>query len=342
MIYDPSTYTYNGMIVPMEFWKPITQEMVPNIMPIYWVSNIGNVYNAHLNRYFIRNNVQPDKYVRLCFKSINGGFIYESVHRLVCMAFNGMPLEPNMEVDHVNCIKSCNYELNLEWVTSQENKLRAVKNNLHHIGEDYYKAILTNDEVKEICIMLTNGVPVKEIAYIMEEKIKPRIYPGGLKSLIYSILYRESWKSVSMDFVFHDYNRINFTESEVNDICNMLEIGMSYDDILESLGLYSDDKHHMDRLKNTISNIRNGRIYKDISRKFDIDKSKKRTLTDTELEFACESIAKGTPAVEILLNMERGNLKPVRQAVHDIARGSCFKDKVNYYKTKLEGSTTIP
>ena len=35
----------------MEFWKPITQEMVPNIMPRYWVSNVGNVYNSQTRKY---------------------------------------------------------------------------------------------------------------------------------------------------------------------------------------------------------------------------------------------------------------------------------------------------
>lgn len=170
MIYDINNYTYNGFIVPMEIWRPITQEMVPNIKPIYWISNIGNVYNSEDKRFFTRTNIQPNKYIRLSFKSIDGGNVYESDHRLVCMAFNGMPASKDMEVDHINCIKSCSYEENLEWVSSSENKLRAVANNLHHTGENYYKAILTNDEAREICIMLSNAVPIKEIAAIMEEK----------------------------------------------------------------------------------------------------------------------------------------------------------------------------
>lgn len=343
MIYDPSTYTYNGMIVPMEFWKPITHEMVPNIKPIYWVSNIGNVYNTETNRFFTRNNLDPNKYIRLGFVSINGGFVYESLHRLVCMAFNGMPENDKMEVDHKNCIKYCNYEDNLEWVTSSENKLRAVYNNRHYIGEDYYKAILTNDDVKQIYEMLSQGMPIKEIASIMEERIKPRIYPGGLKSIIYSILYGECWKSISMDFKFADYNRIYFTESEVNTICNLLEQGLSYDDILKNIDKYDYyDTNHNNKMKNTISNIAHGRIYKNISCNYSINIKKKQTLTNDELDFVCRSIAKNIDPKNVLSNMERGNQKHIRQAVFDIARGVCHKSKVNYYRSQLEGSTTIP
>lgn len=112
---------------------------------------------------------------------------------------------------------------------------------------------------------------------------------------------------------------------------------------MRKIGRYDEsDSYRNDRLKNTISNIRNGRIYKDISCKHSINKDKKRTLTDDELDYACKSIANGIDPAEILSNMDRGNLRPVRQAVHDIARGSCHKEKVKYYKTQLEGSTTIP
>ena len=342
MIYDLSSYTYNGNDIPMEFWKPITNEMVPNIKPIYWISNIGNVYNAETGKYFTRTNLSSDKYIRLSFVSIDGSPCYESLHRLVCMAFNSMPPTKSHEVDHINCDKSCSYEGNLEWVSSSENKLRAISNNLYSIGENYYKAILTNDDVEIICQMLSQGIEISKIASYMEEYIKPRVYPGGLKSLIYSILYRETWKSVSYKYQFHDYNRINFTEDEIHSICKLLEDGTRYDDILKIIGRWSDNKSENDNLKNTISRLRYGHIYTDISSKYNINKLPKRSLTDDEREYVCKCIAEGMHPKVILDTMSRGNEKPVRQSVFDIYRGTCFKDKVDYYKSKLESSTTIP
>lgn len=58
MIYDPTTYTYNGLFIPMEVWKPITQEMVPGVKPIYWISNIGNIYNSESRKYFNKTPIK--------------------------------------------------------------------------------------------------------------------------------------------------------------------------------------------------------------------------------------------------------------------------------------------
>ena len=146
MTYDLKNYFYNGFIIPMEIWRPITSEMVPNVKLVYWISNLGNVYNAETNSYF-NQTIYPDRYVNITLYTQDNKKINALVHRLVCMAFHGIPTSDKYQVDHINGDKSCNFEGNTEWVTPQENTIRAIEAGLKDVGEDVYRAVFTNDEV---------------------------------------------------------------------------------------------------------------------------------------------------------------------------------------------------
>ena len=128
MTYDINKYLYNGLIVPIEFWKPITDEMVPGIKPIYYISNIGNIYNSERDLYFNIDLSKCKRYVSVSLRLINKKQISIHLHRLVCMAFNGMPNNEKYTVDHKNFDKLCNCENNLEWVSLLENYRRAYNN----------------------------------------------------------------------------------------------------------------------------------------------------------------------------------------------------------------------
>ena len=45
------------------------------------------------------------------------------VHRLICMAFHGLPSLSKMQVNHIDGNRGNNMPSNLEWVTSSQNKL---------------------------------------------------------------------------------------------------------------------------------------------------------------------------------------------------------------------------
>ena len=129
MTYNPKNYTYDGLIVAMEFWKDITDEMVPGIKPIYKISSLGNVYNVKTSKYF-NLNTKKFRYMRVTLTLLDNTQVHVDLHRLVCMAFHGMPIYPYNVVDHINCDKKCNYAGNLEWVTKEENYRRALLNGL--------------------------------------------------------------------------------------------------------------------------------------------------------------------------------------------------------------------
>ena len=264
MIYRLEDYYYNGYIVPMEFWKPITDEMVPGVKPIYYISNIGNIYNSELGRYS-SSSIKPNDYIRVILRSIDGKQISTTIHRLVCLAFKGLPPNPGDEVDHINCDRTCSFEGNLEYVSKKENNRRAVANDRLHVGEDNYRAILTNDEVREICEMLSQGVNINEICSIMENKILPRKYAGGLSSIIYQILKKHIWKSISKNYSFHDYSMRHLSDEQIHLVCKSLEEKRSYDYIIDNVLQLNCDMHKRERLKETFYNIKRRKSFTDVS-----------------------------------------------------------------------------
>lgn len=54
------------------------------------------------------------------------------VHRLVCLAFHGLPEDPGLEVCHVNGSRKDNRASNLRWGTRSDNMQDAVRHGTHH------------------------------------------------------------------------------------------------------------------------------------------------------------------------------------------------------------------
>lgn len=55
------------------------------------------------------------------YRSVRHRYVDHLVHRVVCRAFNGLPPEGKLFVDHINRIKNDNRPENLHWVSSKEN-----------------------------------------------------------------------------------------------------------------------------------------------------------------------------------------------------------------------------
>jgi len=106
-----------------EIWKSI-----PGYENYYQVSNLGNVKS--LSRLVSNRNgnyatkercLKQLKHLKgylMVFLSKNNKMKGMTIHRLVAMAFLG---ESNLQVDHINGIKSDNCLSNLRYVTNREN-----------------------------------------------------------------------------------------------------------------------------------------------------------------------------------------------------------------------------
>lgn len=140
-----------------EIWRDIE-----NYESYYQISNYGRVKS--LDRIIIRSDNKKQFVKSRIMKSFltkqyywrvslrkNGTIKKYNVHRLVAQAFiKNSKNKP--EVNHKNGIKFDNYFKNLEWATSSENTIHAVKTGLQKAckGEACYITKLTTQQVKEI------------------------------------------------------------------------------------------------------------------------------------------------------------------------------------------------
>lgn len=149
-------------VIGYEGWYEVSnQGRVKRIMARYR-NRKGGILVNFVNRGYSKVGLCRNKHEK-CF----------SVHRLVLMAFIGLPQE-KQECNHKNGIKTDNRPENLEWVTKSENKFHSyrVLGAQTLKGELHGQAKLTDMKVMEIKQFLLEGVKTqKQLADIY--KIDP-------------------------------------------------------------------------------------------------------------------------------------------------------------------------
>ena len=102
----------------MEQWKEYNKN--------YLISNTGKVISRTTGK--LKATKEHNGYLYISY-SLDGTNKMKTIHRMVAETF--IPNPNNLrEVDHKNCDKHDNRVENLEWVSSSENKLRAIKNGI--------------------------------------------------------------------------------------------------------------------------------------------------------------------------------------------------------------------
>ena len=176
-----------------EVWKDVA-----GYEGVYQVSNLGRVrsvdrtvqYSDGRKGIYKGKTLKPSKskkrrnylYVTL---SYNQKTMYKSVHRLVAETFIENTGNKS-EVNHIDGDKDNNKVSNLEWVTSKENSEHAVKNGLLPSGQDSYKAIFTNDQIRDMRKEYKGGLRLTDLA----KKFRVDI------STMHAILSYKSYKNV--------------------------------------------------------------------------------------------------------------------------------------------------
>lgn len=186
-----------------EIWMPIK-----NYEGLYEVSNLGNVKS--LNR-LVENSGNAGSLNRLVkyyqpireriLKPImnTGGYYGIILHKngkpemfrvggLVLAAFI-KPKNKNLQVNHINGIKSDNRLVNLEWCTPSENMIHAYKNKLmiSPCGSKHYNSKINENDVLDIIKLHNSG--------LLKNTEIAKMYNMS-KSNIGSIIKRKFWKHV--------------------------------------------------------------------------------------------------------------------------------------------------
>lgn len=167
----------------------------------YLISNDGLVYDTVKQRYMqsyqSRNGYW---YVRLDDNSFEYNPHHFAIHRLVGWEFSPETRNINMDINHIDGNKSNNRDINLEWVTRQNNIIHSVKTGLagkgDHNGELNSQAKLSNDQVHKICEALESvpGITSGNISEVVGFEVS--------KNQFAKIKERRNWTSISKDYKF--------------------------------------------------------------------------------------------------------------------------------------------
>lgn len=142
----------------------------------YQVSNYGRV------RSFITCNAHPNAPRILAQNVRQRGYVYchvgerhRSVHRLVAEAFipnpDGLP-----QVNHIDGNKRNNRADNLEWVSSQENTIHAVKTGLKRMSD------LTEATKKSVAMLNADGLVIRVFESAHEAARETGIHQSQISS----------------------------------------------------------------------------------------------------------------------------------------------------------------
>ena len=243
-------------------WKYITDLSCPNIIKNrYLISNNGLVYDSANNRY-VKIFTDEEGYYRFYYRNNDNKFKQAYIHRVVKIEYDGFDSDPEKnQIDHIYCDKSDNCPEHLEWVTKQENALRAIKNNRYH----QFDVKLSEDDVRFICGLLKQGKSYKYISDQLQNKFDQDI--SGMIGKIYRF---ERWKHISKDYIpFPELEKdpiippnAILNEEIVHDICQYLSNNNSISDTAK----YIQSKYNISTdLRNSIGFIKQGRTWKHIS-----------------------------------------------------------------------------
>lgn len=247
-----------------EQWKYITDLSLPNVIANkYLISNYGNIWDEEDSQP-VCTFKDDEGYNRVYLKTIFGSK-QSYLHRLVKIEFDGFDPDPmKNQIDHLDANKDHNYRWNLEWVTRQENTLRAIRNGQY----EQFKSILQDEDAELICQLLKQGKSYNEISDILYPK-----YKQNMVGIIGKIYRGERWRHISEKYVpFPELNKsitipsnAILTEETVRAICRLLESGIG---IAEAARRIEEEYSIPKKLENAVGLIKRHKTWNHISKDY--------------------------------------------------------------------------
>lgn len=197
-----------------ESWLPIT---ITGVKPFYYISSYGRVCSYARHNPIIMTPVMDEHgYLRVMLRMEGRDKgRYFMVHRLVLETFNPIPGYENLQVNHKNTIKTCNFYWNLEWMTCQENIIHAVNNRVFgQLGENNTNCIASDIQIENICKLWSDtNMTANQIA----------IEVGTTESVVRNVVAGASRKYISDKYNLQRRQSHPLTEEQIHMVCKIFE-----------------------------------------------------------------------------------------------------------------------
>jgi len=220
--------------------------------PGYYISETGTVYSTKTGEWRERKlQTSYRGYKMVEIRDSSNKPFFKSVHRIVANAFIPNP-ENKPQVNHIDGNKTNNDVCNLEWCTEAENTAHAIETGLRdYIGEGNPASTTTESQIRQACqLMQDANLSRTEISRIT----------GVWSDTLYKLRAGIAWSHVASEYNLTRPKRISakLSEDQVKTICELLNAGLPYSQITETTGVG----------KHTISKIKRGTTYLEISKKY--------------------------------------------------------------------------
>tara|TARA_Y100000296_G_C5163008_1_gene252946 strand:+ start:199 stop:879 length:681 start_codon:yes stop_codon:yes gene_type:complete len=213
----------------------------------YCVTPDGKVYSVQSERYLSLSDNYG--YKRATLRNEDGAKTFR-VHRLVAFAFLGIPVDPDMVVNHIDGDRSNNHVTNLEWCTQSGNVKHAHATGLVKDARRHSQRSLTDELVHKICRLIQDGSRNKDIVDMLN------VDKGRVAEIRNGSCYPDI--SCEYDFTKVPSSRRKLSTEKLTLVCEMLQDKRTYVEIKQATGCSSS----------TISRIRKRETGTHISNNF--------------------------------------------------------------------------
>lgn len=252
----------------------------------YVVSSCGEVYNiGSLKK--ITPTIDKDGYLRIrCKQNDTSHFVTVFIHRLVAWEWCPKDRDIKLVVDHVDGNKQNNSYKNLEWVSIKENTRRAEALGLRNVrGSANGNSKYSEEFIHEICRLIADGKTNMDIMRILKSSKGPSNKFNREEYAFYQMIVRirkkELWPDVTSQYefpenivagkIFRPTENSTFNEKEIHEICKMLCVGKTADEIIDSISPVITKNERL-RKRDIIYGIRTGTRWKSISSQYPLPK----------------------------------------------------------------------
>lgn len=261
----------------IELWKPVDSKNIPGVIENrYFISTWGRFFDSYNGNYYPTENVTSTSYPSVHVQFIDGSYKTLKIHHIMMRAFRPFDYSPetHTDIDHKDGVMYHNWIWNIERVTHQENIRRCVDIGLYPLAENQQNAILTNNQVREICKLISEGYMVSEIV----KSLKPSI-PVISKHLVNDIKGKRNYTSISKDYDFSNMyyqntQHMRYDNSIIENMCQTFEEygkGITPKEMYEIM--YDDDLAYQSseeqmHFRDVFYNLKKKKCYKNICNKY--------------------------------------------------------------------------